>query len=242
MIRLSFCSPLCLLFVFALLCGDLAAQEAKPSAKKKPPASSPLAPVEDLPGLPRVLLIGDSISMGYTIPTRKLLAGKANVHRPATNCGSSGNGLKQLNAWLGEKKWDVIHFNFGLHDAKLPPEGAGHAPPDVYEKNLRELVKRLQATGAKVIWANTTPVPNGGVLAPNRRFGSIDAYNAIARKVMEEHGVTINDLPAAVNARLAQVRIKGDVHFTAAGSELLAEQVAATIEKVLKIEPPSRSP
>lgn len=230
------------ILVAALCCGHLAAQDAKPPAKNKPAADSPLAPVADVPGLPRVLLIGDSISMGYTIPTRKLLAGKANVHRPPTNCSSSGNGLRQLKEWLGDKKWDVIHFNFGLHDAKLPPEGVGHAPPEVYEKNLRELVKRIQATGAKVIWANTTPVPNGGVLAPNRRFGSIDEYNAIARKVMVEHGVTVNDLPSAVRSKLDQVQLKNDVHFTAAGSQLLAEQVARAIEQVLKSEPPSKTP
>ena len=75
-----------------------------------------LKPIQDVAGLPRVLLIGDSVSIGYTLPTRELLIGKANVHRPPTNCSSTGNGLKYLKSWLGEKKWDVIHFNFGLHD------------------------------------------------------------------------------------------------------------------------------
>src|SRR5688500_1890611 len=103
------------------------AADAVPKPKVAPDPA--LAPVEDVVGLPRVLLIGDSISIGYTLPTRLLLQGKANVHRPATNCSSTGHGLKNLQAWLGDKKWDVIHFNFGLHDAKLPPEGIRHAPP-----------------------------------------------------------------------------------------------------------------
>ena len=192
------------------------------------------APVEDVPGLPRVLLIGDSISMGYTAPTRALLKGKANVHRPPTNCGATSVGLAGLAKWLGDKKWDAIHFNFGLHDAKLPPEGARHSPPDVYEKNLRELITRLQATGAKLIWATTTPVPNGGVISPTRRFGSVDEYNRIARTVMEEHKIAIDDLHAAIAPRLKELQQPNDVHLTAAGSALLAQHVAASLESVLK--------
>ena len=71
-----------------------------------------------MPGLPRVLLIGDSISIGYTLPTRELLDGKANVHRIPTNGGPTTRGLEQLDRWLGDSRWDVIHFNFGLHDLK----------------------------------------------------------------------------------------------------------------------------
>ena len=188
------------------------------------------APAADVPGLPRVLLLGDSISMGYTQPVRALLAGKANVHRPPTNCGATGVGLKGLANWLGDKKWDVIHFNFGLHDAKLPPEGGNHSPPDVYEKNLRELVKRLKSTGAKLIWATTTPVPNGGVISPTRRFGSVDDYNAIAKKVMTENGVAIDDLNAAIAPRVKELQQANDVHFNSAGSALLAKHVAVSIE------------
>ena len=112
------------------------------SADGTPEPASPLQPISDVAGLPRVLLIGDSISIGYTLPTRTLLAGKANVHRIPQNGSSTGYGLTQLEKWLGGGRWDVIHFNFGLHDAKLPPEGVRHAPPDAYEKNLRELVAR----------------------------------------------------------------------------------------------------
>src|SRR5436305_496918 len=68
------------------------------------------APVQDDPVLPRVLLIGDSISIGYTVPTRKLLQGKANVHRIPENGGPTSNGLAKLDKWLGDGKWEVIHF------------------------------------------------------------------------------------------------------------------------------------
>src|SRR4051794_5451293 len=63
---------------------------------------SPWDYVKDDPKLPRVLLIGDSVSGGYTLPTRRALAGKANVHRAPENCGPASNGVKKLDAWLGE--------------------------------------------------------------------------------------------------------------------------------------------
>ena len=68
-----------------------------------------------------VTVKGDSISIGYTVPVRKLMQGKANVHRIPTNGGPTTNGLAHLKEWLGDKKWDVIHFNWGLHDLKYIP-------------------------------------------------------------------------------------------------------------------------
>jgi acyl-CoA thioesterase-1 len=196
-------------------------------------AENPLAPIVDVPGLARVLIIGDSISMGYTIPTRELLKGRVNLHRVPTNAGGTSLGLSKLDAWLGANKWDVIHFNFGLHDAKLPPEGARHAPPDVYEANLRQLVNRLKDSGALLIWANTTPVPNGGILAPNRRFGSIAQYNSIAERVMRENDISTSDLHTVVKNRLEEIQRPNDVHFTEEGSRMLAKAVAAAIESAL---------
>jgi acyl-CoA thioesterase-1 len=193
-----------------------------------------LRAVEDVPGLPRVLIIGDSISMGYTGPVREALKSKANVHRPPTNCSSTGNGLNHLKAWLGEKKWDVIHFNFGLHDAKLPPEGVRHAPPEKYAANLKSLVQQLKATGAKLIFATTTPVPNGGIISPTRRFGSVEVYNTAALKVMAEEDVIINDLNAMITPHLAKTQKPNDVHYTSEGSAILGKQVAEKIAERLK--------
>jgi acyl-CoA thioesterase-1 len=215
--------------VALLACLSLVSVPAADAAKAKPAPDPALAPIVDVPGLPRVLLIGDSISIGYTLPVREALKGKANVHRPPGNCSSTGYTLSKLEEWLGPGKWDVIHFNWGLHDAKLPPEGVRHAPPDVYEQNLRQLVKRLKATGAKLIWATTTPVPLGGNLAPNRRFDSVDKYNVIAAKVMAEFGVATNDLNAAIAPHVAKFGRPNDVHFTTEGSAFLAERVTRSV-------------
>lgn len=188
--------------------------------------------IEDDPKLPRVLLIGDSISIGYTVPVRKLLAGKANVHRVPANGGTSGNGLFMIDGWLGKKPWDVIHFNFGLHDLKRMSDGRQQVLPDVYERYLRLIVERLKATGAKLIWATTTPVPEGKV-SPARVPADVGVYNAIALRVMKENGIAIDDLYAFAAPRLAKIQEPVNVHFTLDGSVALAEQVVQSIVPLL---------
>lgn len=176
--------------------------------------------VKDDPKLPRVLLIGDSVSRGYTLPVRKLLAGKANVHRAPENCGPTANGLKKLPIWLGDGKWDVIHFNFGIHDRKT-------ALPD-YEARLDGITAQLKASGAKVFWASTTPVAEGGM--KDATDADLVARNAAAAKVMQKHGIAVDDLYGWIKADLAKYQNPNDVHFNAAGYERLAERVARVIE------------
>src|ERR1041384_3026563 len=148
------------------------------------PQSPAFAPVVDQPGLPRVLLIGDSISIGYTVVVRKELAGKANVHRIPENGADTANGLKKIDEWLGESHWDVIHFNWGLHDLKVTPDGGRQVPIELYEKSLAALVARLKKTGARLVWASTTPVPEGKQ-SPLREAADAVKYNAAARRVIE---------------------------------------------------------
>ena len=224
-------------FIFS---GFAQPQPAPPKAAAKPPAREPaFEPVTNDPKLPRVLLIGDSISIGYTVPVRNLLKGKANVHRIPTNGGPTTNGLANLKEWLGDGKWDVIHFNWGLHDLKFMPEGKRQVEPEAYEKNLRELVRQLKATGAKLIWASTTPVPDGD-LNPPRKNADVLAYNAIARKIMAANGVAVDDLYSFALPQLAEIQQPVNVHFTPQGSAALAKQVAASIVLALKGESPRK--
>jgi lysophospholipase L1-like esterase len=207
------------------------AQETKPAEKKKAP-NPVLSPVKDVPGLPRVLIIGDSISMGYTAPVRNLLEGKANVHRIPVNGGPTKNGVKYIDSWLGDGKWDVIHFNWGIHDLKIMEDGKRQVEPADYEKNLRDLVAKMKATGAKLIWATTTPIPNGKMV-PDRKFGQVNEYNDIAAKVMKEAGVTTNDLNAHITPQFDKLAVPNDLHYKKEGSEYLAKKVAEEIEKAL---------
>jgi len=222
-----------------------AGKKPRPPRRKRRPSPA-LAPIKDVAGLPRVLLIGDSISIGYTLPTRKLLAGKVNVHRIPTNGGHTAKGLAGLDGWLGKGKWDVIHFNWGLHDLKHLKDGkldlAGErlAAPQQYEKNLRELVRRLKKTKAKLIWCSTTPVPEG---AGGRRKGDEVAYNRLAAKVMKEQKVAVDDLYAFALPRLKKIQRPRNVHFTPEGSQALAREVADHILVALGRKPlPSPKP
>jgi lysophospholipase L1-like esterase len=185
--------------------------------------------VEDDPALPRVLLIGDSISRSYTLNTRKALAGKANVHRAPENCGNTSNGLKKLDVWLGAGRWDLIHFNFGIHDRKFSDFD--------YRTNLQALVDRLKTTGAKLVWATTTPTPdaeNEQKFSPERCL----ELNVIAKEVMDQNHIVIDDLFQVVQPRLAELQKPKDVHFKPEGGEVLGQAVAQAILGAL----PSKSP
>lgn len=224
------------------------AKELKPFT----PAADTAGPWEMKPDpkLPNVLILGDSISIGYTRDARAMLQGKANVYRPMApnnkqpaNCGDTTIGLANIDAWLSQQKWDVIHFNWGLWDlCYRNPEskeqgnrdkvnGKLSTSPDDYRRNLETLIAKMKATGAKLIWANTTLVPEGEV---GRIVGDDAKYNAIAAEVMKKHNIPINDLHATTKAFAPTMFVKpGDVHYTDEGSKALAKQVAEHISRAL---------
>jgi acyl-CoA thioesterase-1 len=228
-------------FGAAILTVSLAVLSIAPSALAAPAgqvdascAGRPaLCDIVDRPGLPRVLLIGDSISIGYTLPVRSLLADKANVHRVPRNGGDTRIGLANLDQWLQDGKWDVIHVNFGLHDAKLTAAGAPAVDLATYTNNIRTILERLKATGARVIWATTTPVP-AHVDNPPRQWASITDYNDAALKVAREEGVAIDDLYNVVLPREAELQRPANVHYFPTGSAVLAQAVAKSISGELR--------
>jgi acyl-CoA thioesterase-1 len=227
-----------LLIATILATPNLQAQANKPKRKPNPV----FAPVKDNSNLPRVLLIGDSISIGYTLPTREFLKGKANLHRIPTNGGPTTRGLASIDKWLGDGKWDVIHFNWGLHDLKymgpnaenlFPKEKGGkpQVPIDAYEKNLDKLVTHMKKTGAKLIWRNTTPVPPS---SKGRYVGDSVKYNTAAARVMKKHGVPTHDLFTMSKKRMKEIMRPANVHYTPEGSKVLGKDVARVIMGALK--------
>lgn len=224
---------------------------ASPAPNSAATVQKEFAPIADDPRLPRVLLIGDSVSVAYTLDVRKNLEGVANVHRIPTNGGSTRTALGDygLISWIKPgDKWDVIHFNHGLHDLSYrfdddrdkndkgeyaSPANGGHQNVSLeqYEKNLRIIVARLKQTGARLIFASTTPVPESD--AAKYVKDSELPYNAVARKVMTEEEVAWNDIWTLVKPRQDQLQGKRNVHFMPSGSAVIAGQVAEAIAREL---------
>ena len=197
-------------------------------------------PVEIDPNLPNVLIIGDSISIGYTKQVRAQLKGKANViHNPGNAAGTT-LGLEKLQEWLGDTQWDVIHFNWGLHDLKHVTETGENSnnPNDpqqadlaTYTANLKVLVKQLKATSSKLIFATTTPYPKG--VRPCRLPEDAAKYNAAALEIMKANNIQVNDLYSLALPNLKTLQRRRNVHFEKEGSKVLADQVAAKIQSAL---------
>jgi len=174
--------------------------------------------VKDDPALPRMLIIGDSISRGYTLAVRHALAGKINVHRAPANCGPTASGLKNLDVWLGTGKWDVITWNFGIHDRKTDPE--------VYQQNLEVLLQRLQKTGAKIVWVRTTPAPPSGKNAEEFSDAQCEQVNRIADALMKFNHISEVDLYALMKPELKEFQLPNNVHFKEPGYQLMGQEVA----------------
>jgi len=191
--------------------------------------------ITDVPGLPRVLMIGDSISGGYDEPVRKLLVGKANVHHSDMG-GPTTNGVTHLDK-IPAGPWDVITFNYGLHDMKLDT-GSHQVEIPRYEANLKMIADALRKTGAKLIWVTTTPVPTGK-LNPKRERGDAPLYNAAAERALNGKVDAVCDLYSAVLPRESELQLKQNVHFTPPGYDFLAKQVAASIDEFLKSAVPA---
>ena len=196
-------------------------------------------PIADLPGRPRLLLLGDSISIGYTLPLRRELKGIANIHRPAANCTHTRNGVRNLVKWLGTGKWDVIHCNFGLHDCVRDGEKQA-VPLAEYQSNLESIFHRLRATEARIAWASTTSVHHDLRCRDTAtghwleyRDVDVQEYNDAAAVIAHRHGAAIDALGESVRTRLASLQIPGDIHFTKAGYQALGQQAANVLRGML---------
>ena len=215
---------LCLLFSFIPSC----------------PAQAPRAagPAE----LPTVVLVGDSIRLGYAPLVAKRLEGKARVVCPAANGGDSANVLKHLDEWVSGTRPAVVHFNCGLHDLKFDKKGKKHQVGlELYAANLRQIVARLRKeTSAAVVFADTTPILDDRHARRGAGFDRFEAdvrrYNDTAAAVMRELGVPVDDLHGVVEQGGPERLLgKDGTHYTPAGYERLAEAVADCVARQLTV-------
>ena len=174
--------------------------------------------------LPRVMLIGDSITRGYYGEVQTLLKDKAYVARIATSKAIGDPALlTEIRAFLGQARFDVVHFNIGMH-------GWAYSE-DEYRTHFPELVDTIRklAPGAKLIFATTTPVRKDANNGPQN--DRILTRNTIARAYATRENIALDDLHTLM-LPFTDLHTD-DVHFSAEGSRKMAAQVAESILKVL---------
>ena len=179
------------------------------------------------------MLVGDSIRLGYAPRVAERLSGKAVVISPPENGGDSANVLAHLDEWVLRQKPDVVHLNCGLHDLKRSKTDGHHQVElDRYAENLRRIVARIrEGTDAALVFADTTPILDERHARRGADFDRTEAdvrrYNAAAAAVMGELGVPVHDLHWVVEQGGPETMLGPDgTHYTAAGSDRLAEAVA----------------
>jgi acyl-CoA thioesterase I len=217
---------------------------AQAEADKRPnPQSSPwrVYPAESpVAGLPRVLLIGDSVMNGYRAEVSRLLQGKANVDAWVTPHHQASPELPQaIKDVLANGPYRVIHFNMGLHGWPK-----GRIPEGQFEPLMQAYVAAILqgAAGAQLIWGSTTPVTVKG--RPSELDPEINAtiveHNRLAAKVVGRAGIPIDDLYALAAAHLDLA--KGDqFHWTADGYRLMAASAASAVTSALRGPAPPSS-
>ena len=197
--------------------------------------------------LPKVLIIGDSISIGYTPYVIENLKGVAEVRRHKGNAGPTIRGVAGIEEWIGDGNWDLIHFNWGLWDMYGWEYHKDDRSPKAYRQRLESLVRRLKKTGAKLVWATTTPACPANETTMERRFKQkVRISSELERKyleaaltVMNKHGVKVNDLHAFMKPLWSKYAIAdNNVHFTKLGSRKLGEKVAKAINSFLSVTVP----
>lgn len=193
--------------------------------KEYNPDTDAWAYVKDSPALPRVLIIGDSISRAYTVATRQALAGKANVHRAPANCGPTNRFLELGEIWLKQNnsdQWDIVIVNFGIHDGKNP---------NGYDDRLRKVIARLKQTGAKIFWVRTTPWGKDAKVFEGEAGDASKITNPVSDRIAAEEGLSVIDAHAIMTPLIqTSLNRKDFAHWTPEAYDVLGKGVAAAIK------------
>ena len=197
----------------------------------------------------KILIIGDSISIGYTPFVNENLSNIAAVFHNPGNAQHTGNGLEKIDEWIGNKDWDIIQFNWGLWDLcyrspdskvqgnRDKENGKITYTIDEYASNLDSLVTILKTrTKAKLIFVTTTYVPENEA---GRFKNDAIKYNDVAKKIMKKHSVVVNDIyEPSISIHQEFGKGTDDVHYSNQGYEKLG----AIVSKFLKTEIESTKP
>ena len=195
----------------------------------------------------RVLLLGDSIRMGYDDYVKEILDGKCEVIYAAEDNGRfAAYTLWQMNQMFRKfGPFDIVHWNNGYWDMNIEsPMETALFPIDEYKHLLRRIAREIKKNGAKVIFALTTPVLGSGSAADNTGTGAlhisyddtwVQKYNQAAMEVMAEENIPINDLYSLCKQDENCYKCADRLHLTPEGYYKCAEQISEMILKELDI-------
>jgi hypothetical protein len=213
------------------LSADLAAQQSGTPPREDIEWLDVWMPFTNDSSLPRILLIGNSITRGYYPEVQKILAGKAYVARLATSKSIGDPGLlKEVSLIMNYYKFDIVHFNNGLHGWKYSEKE--------YEKAFPDLIStiRKNAPSAQLIWATTTPVRiKAEINMLDPKTERIKERNRIALAfVSKQKNVRVDDLWAATIDKPEYFQGSDGTHPNPSGYQALAQTVAAALIRVLE--------
>ena len=194
---------------------------------------------------PRILIIGDSISIGYTPYLKESLKKKADVFHNPGNAQHTGTGLEKIDKWIGDENWDIIQFNWGLWDLcyrhpdskvqgnRDKVNGKITYTLDEYASNLDSIVTLLKSkTKARLIFVTTTYVPDNEA---GRFKNDAIRYNDAAKKIMEKHSVIVNDIyEHSISIHQKFGKGSDDVHYSEQGYKRLSELVTNSLNTELE--------
>lgn len=190
---------------------------------------------------PKILIIGDSISIGYTPFVKNHFADSAIVKHNPGNAQHTGTGLKKIQEWIGDEDWDIIQFNWGLWDLcyrhadskvqgnRDKQNGKITFSLEDYEKNLEAIVQEIKRTSdARLIFVTTSYVPEDEA---GRYKKDAQKYNKVAKRIMKKYNVTVNDIykeSKSIHTKFG----KGtdDVHYFEQGYEQLSKKIVEFLE------------
>ena len=190
----------------------------------------------------KILLLGDSIREGYDKYVKKAFDGTAEVYYPGENCRFAAYITRNLHDWKIknsiEDDIDLIHWNAGLWDVLVLPDGEHLTPLPMYQYYIERLCKMiaLYFPKAKVIFATSTPIQESTETICKRYNADIREYNAAAIEIVTKYGVQVNDLYSLCE-NMPISNYSDRVHmYTKDGTKLLTDHVVSVIEKALDIK------
>lgn len=200
--------------------------------------------------LPRLFVLGDSISIQYGPYLEQYLIGRYRYDRkrgtePALaglepphdeNGRDSMHVLAFLRAMQRHSgiEADMLLLNCGLHDIKTDPaSGEKQVTPELYESNLRAIIQVAREMGLRVVWVRTTPVDdaihNRHSTEFHRHAADCEAYNTIADSIMRALEVPSIDL-YSITRSLGPDLYCDHVHFHEHIREKQAAYIAGWLE------------